>query len=301
MRDIPLQERRKRYQGLSEALQNALFSDKSADAVEKAAVFADIEDRVRRLALLTGYVLIGYLNPLNFKDELTEEFELSDEVANQVAHQLDVEIFSLVEADLRKLYPPTIKTPTVTSGGFAGPALQKEEPKHEAKTQISEFEKRFLKHKVQVEPETPVVSKHEEPKKEIEPPKPKVEEKKTEVAPKGIERKITINAPKIEIVQTAPVKPEHNIQEEKSLFKKELKPIEEKEEEKDAFPHIRPVVPLPTFMQSQFQPSQPPKPKVESAYKEKVSPEDLGQLNKQEQENKPAPKLSGNVIDLRDL
>ncbi|MBI3671490.1 hypothetical protein HY249_01710, partial [Candidatus Azambacteria bacterium] len=70
---------------------------------------------------------------------------------------------------------------------------------------------------------------------------------------------------------------------------------EQRSKEAENIPYIRPVVPLPTFMQSQFQPRKRP----ESAYQEKVSEEEL--KPKPPTEKKLAPKISGNVIDLRDL
>jgi len=152
MQNIPPQQAKKRYFSLSGPLQDALFSDRTSDSIRKAAILGGVEEKAPLLARLTGYVLLGYLNPLAFKDELKNELGLSEESAKQVAAQLDAEVFSPISSDLRKLYPPTIKTPTAASYGFS-PNSNMNEAKKVLNRGPSEFEKRFFKKKEEQEKE----------------------------------------------------------------------------------------------------------------------------------------------------
>jgi hypothetical protein len=310
MQHIPPQQAKRRYFSLSAPLQETLFSDRTSDSIRKAAILGGVEEQSSLLARLTGYVLMGYLNPLGFKDELKNELGVSEETAKQVASQLDTEVFSLVSSDIRKLYPPTIKTPTATSYGFTpktpSNTVSKEAEKRLAQ-EPSEFEKRFFKKKEEQKKEQEkVIAK--KPKKEVEKgpeekPKPffekheigehnlkvfeKIHQKQKKLTNQIDEKQTT----KSELPTPSQLKKEENeipkdaistvskkINESMKATDSKIEnkdPEKEKVNKKTEEPAIKPVMPLPTFMQSQFQP------------KRTASNRD--------------PKLDGNVIDLRDL
>ncbi len=292
MQKIPQEQAKKRYFSLSDSLQNAMFSEKSSDAVRKTAIFGNIENKVSRLAELTGYVLLGYLNPIDFSKEIQEEFNISRETAEQIASQLDAEIFSLVDSDLRKLYPPRIKTPTAISGGFI-PDQNKPSDNSNERTpekKFSEFEKRFLKDKTASSEPTP--KKNHLETRSTNDWKPGLQTRKEmQAGEKPIQAPSFKNAPRNQ-------KPLENEAPKSTSYAPigasggKPKPIENAED----IPEIKPVIPLPTFMQSQFQPR---KKLDESDYKENI-PAPV-KKSEDEEDKKPQPKIEGNIIDLRDL
>lgn len=118
MQNISQEQIDKRFQTLSDALQETIFSQQSADVIQKTCVLREAEKHTTVIAKFTGSVLLGYLRPENFASEIQKETGMDAEKAGQIAHDLDTEIFSAVRLELKKLYPPTIQTPTVQSPGF---------------------------------------------------------------------------------------------------------------------------------------------------------------------------------------
>ena len=103
----------KRYYLLPKSVQNALFDEKTSDTIHKTCLIRDAETHTSMVAKLTGRVLLGYLRPELFALEIQKETGIDMQKAQLVAHDLDMEIFSAVRLELKKLYPPTIQTPTV--------------------------------------------------------------------------------------------------------------------------------------------------------------------------------------------
>lgn len=118
MQDIPQEQIDKRFQAIAESLQDAIFSEHTADAIRKTCVLREAEEQTPAIATLTGRVLLGYLQPESFAFEIQKETGIDALKATQVAHDIDTEIFSEVRLELKKLYPPTIQTPTVQAQGF---------------------------------------------------------------------------------------------------------------------------------------------------------------------------------------
>src|SRR3989344_1790818 len=112
MQSIPKEQIIKRHQALSQALQDAIFSEKNSDVIIRACSLRDIsEEATFIIGRLTGRVLLGYLRPELFALEIQKETGIDMQKAQLVAHDLDMEIFSAVRLELKKLYPPTIQTP----------------------------------------------------------------------------------------------------------------------------------------------------------------------------------------------
>ncbi len=120
MDQIPQEQMLKRYYLLPKSVQDALFDEKTAGVLHKTCTLRDMETHVSVMARLTGRVLLGYLRPESFAFEIQKETGVDALKATQVAHDLDTEIFSAVRLELKKLYPPTIQTPTVQRPGFSG-------------------------------------------------------------------------------------------------------------------------------------------------------------------------------------
>ncbi len=292
MKEPSKQQLIKRFQALSDNLQDIIFSDKTANAIRRAAVLGDVEYDVDILAKLTSLVLMGYLTPDDFKNELESNLIISRETAEQIASQLDAEIFSLVDSDLRKLYPPRIKTPTAISGGFIPGQNKPSDNSNEQlpEKKFSEFEKRFLKDKTTSSESTP--EKNNLETRSTNDWKPGLQTRKEmQAGEKPIQAPSFKNAPRNQ-------KPLENEAPKSTSYAPigasggKPKPIENAED----IPEIKPVIPLPTFMQSQFQPR---KKLDESDYKENI-PAPV-KKSEDEEDKKPQPKIEGNVIDLRDL
>ena len=114
----------KRFQILPEALKDAIFSEKTSDAISKSCTLRDASgDKTPLIGQLTTRVLLGYLRPELFALEIQKETGIDIQKAQLVAHDLDMEIFSAVRLELKKLYPPTIQTPTVQSWMAQKPEL----------------------------------------------------------------------------------------------------------------------------------------------------------------------------------
>ncbi len=106
----------KRIQLLPEGLQEALFSDRTTDAILKNCALRDIPlKQAYFVGTLARRVLLGYLRPELFAEEIRKETGVEEMTAQHIAHDLDMEIFSEVRLELKRLYPPTIQTPTVQS------------------------------------------------------------------------------------------------------------------------------------------------------------------------------------------
>ncbi len=118
MEYIPKEKLKARFLSLPDRLQDIILSEETAGVISKAAKFADLEDQVGILAILTGRVLMGFLHPAKFKDALKDELNIDEQTALQISEMISSQVFDFVEPELKKLYPPTIKTPTVQSKGF---------------------------------------------------------------------------------------------------------------------------------------------------------------------------------------
>src|SRR3989344_7066045 len=116
MQPIPKEQIIKRHQALPRTLQDTIFSEKNSNIIIRACSLRDVsEETTFIVGRLTTRVLLGYLRPELFALEIQKETGMDMRKAQLVAHDLDAEIFSAVRLELKKLYPPTIQTPTVQS------------------------------------------------------------------------------------------------------------------------------------------------------------------------------------------
>lgn len=295
MQDIPQEKVIKRFQSLPESLQEAIFSQSGTDTVRKSCVLRDIpKSKISLIDQLTGRVLLGYLQPEGFAFEIQKEAGIDALKATQVAHDIDTEIFSEVRLELKKLYPPTIQTPTVQRPGFSG-------QESGAGFQDSRF-------KIQEQRPAP---------RYIVPIPEKFKGTSVWPVPKANEAVSAIPAIKATVVNEAPKSKEVGASHEAINYNK-LKANE--------VPSMDPVVPLPTFIQSKFKaselgmagqeskeglrkefqkftspstdskklPQEPHNPYRETI-EESKKPEPLRQA---QDKQKTTPKIQGKVIDL---
>lgn len=245
METIPKEQIIKRFQILPEVLQNTLFSDQTADTIGKTCQLRDVdENSLSLVAALTGRVLLGYLRPENFAAEIQKEAGINGVVAAQVAHDIDGEIFSSVRLELKKLYPPTIQTPTVQAQGFAyqapqPPAAAVRRAPEPARPYVVPIPEKFRSRSAwpsqqpQGEVPAPVASQSSAPMPAVE-----IKEVPAVKEPSALEKEIMPAVNKIVPPQeqrpVAPAQPAP-------------KPVES-----TPLSDIKPIVPLPTFIQSKF-------------------------------------------------
>ncbi|MBI5913145.1 hypothetical protein HY839_01750 [Candidatus Azambacteria bacterium] len=220
MQNISQEQIIKRYFLLSKPLQDALFSERTSSAVGRASVLRDAEPHVTKIAMLTGRVLLGYLRPETFAFEIQKETGIDALKATQVAHDIDTEIFSEVRLELKKLYPPTIQTPTVQAPGFLKPETRNVKPEiQDSGFTIQEKPRYVVPIPERFKKTTPIPPPTQEPKQEAPP--------------------IPVSAPAPSPSQVSAG----------NLGGQAPQPPKIQE---PASPPMDPIVPLPTFIQSKF-------------------------------------------------
>lgn len=325
MLKIDHQQILKRYYQLPRSLQEAMFSERSADTIGKTCVLREAEQHTSKIAALTGRVLLGYLRPETFAFEIQKETGMDALKATQVAHDIDTEIFSEVRLELKKLYPPTIQTPTVQSQGFAPREVGTEQKPRPYVVQIPERFKKTTSLPAQQVQSAP------------QQPQPTTDSSNPITQNEGIMHPAPAMTPIAEQKPTTPESPSPKPSTEKLSEQASPQPPTQKTP-RPTSPPMDPIVPLPIFIQSKFKASDfgveagikssaaQPQPETQekapvapsaqdalknafgkfttsstasSVIKESASPyrEPLEEPKKPE-EQKPIAKVQGKVIDL---
>lgn len=107
----------KLYKKLPEELQEAIFSQETADNIGNACEKNKVsENKIPEVAERTGYVLSGLLPPNEFEKALAKEVKLKEETAKNVAREISRFIFFPVKEILSKLYEIEIAPPARPPG-----------------------------------------------------------------------------------------------------------------------------------------------------------------------------------------
>lgn len=118
----------KLYQKLPQELQEAIFSEETADNIWNICERNEIkEEKMSKVAEYIGQVLLGILPPDEFQKILEKELKLKKEVTKKVFHEIYRFIFAPVKESLVELYkieitpstkppeaPPATKPPEVS-------------------------------------------------------------------------------------------------------------------------------------------------------------------------------------------
>lgn len=270
MQTIPQEQVLKRFNLLPQTLKDAIFSRKTIDAILKYCALREIpEDDTHIVGTLTSDVLLGYLRPESFASEIQKETGVEELKAQHVAHDLDMEIFSEVRLELKKLYPPSMQTPTVQARGFAALPPQATSYQLPAKPKyVIQIPEKFMKRetwnvKREIQEPQAVVEKKSEPLPARSEPAP------TPVAPTLTPATPTTPPPISEPTKQAPevpkeIRPPSKVVPEKKEEVKIQQPQETKKQEASSVKiaqtvvpsgiKMSPVVPLPTFIGSRSQP-----------------------------------------------
>ena len=109
MIQIPRQQILNRYDTLPESLKDAGFLPYNTLLIKKIGESNHLTgEKISTVSHLVGYVLFGFIHAEDLAEEIKNELNIAPEIANPIADEIDRKIFSLVRADLEKVYqPPT--------------------------------------------------------------------------------------------------------------------------------------------------------------------------------------------------
>ncbi len=99
------------YEKLPKDLQEAIFSEKTADLIYDICTRNGAEKEMSEIARLTGYVLLGLLPPDEFERTLKSELKLKNDVTKKVFWEITRFIFFPVKESLEALYKIKIEKP----------------------------------------------------------------------------------------------------------------------------------------------------------------------------------------------
>ena len=107
----------KLYEKLPKELQEAVFSEETANNIDDICTRNGIEDnRISEIARYTGRVLMGVLPPEDFQETLEKELKLEKDLAKKVSQEINRFIFYPVKASLEELYKIEIAPPAKPTG-----------------------------------------------------------------------------------------------------------------------------------------------------------------------------------------
>ena len=99
------------YKELPEELQEAIFSQKTADSIYDSCKKNGVEreEKISQISKNVGYVLIGLASPEEFKGILSKEIKLKKETAKKIYQKINDSVFFPVKGSLEKIYNIKIK------------------------------------------------------------------------------------------------------------------------------------------------------------------------------------------------
>ena len=107
----------KLYEKLPKELQEAIFSNETADQIGNIGERYELsEEATSELAGCVGDVLLGILPPAEFQETLEKELKLKKEVAKGVTREIERFIFYPVKVNLEELYKIEIAPPAQPTG-----------------------------------------------------------------------------------------------------------------------------------------------------------------------------------------
>ncbi|MCX6764622.1 MAG: hypothetical protein NTU58_02840 [Candidatus Nealsonbacteria bacterium] len=115
----------KLFENLPSDLQDAVFSEKTADDVYEICEHNDIEE-VSKLAKIVGRVLLGVSEPEKLPETLQQEFGFEKEKAEKVSKEIERFILYPLELSLSNLYEKTAPKEKPTETGVRSSTEKKE-------------------------------------------------------------------------------------------------------------------------------------------------------------------------------
>jgi hypothetical protein len=95
----------KLYEKLPPVLQEAIFSEENADHINRICERYGLkEEQIPKVAKFSGRVLMGLMLPEDFLSVLKKEVGLKDDIAKQIAHEINRFVFAPVKDYLAQLH-----------------------------------------------------------------------------------------------------------------------------------------------------------------------------------------------------
>jgi hypothetical protein len=104
MEDYPKEQLWTLYESLPDDLKDAIFSEKTAEAIYSICQRYGLEKETDKIAKYTGYVLLGLLSPEDFQKELQDNLKLNQYSAKKIALEINRFVFFPVKESLEALY-----------------------------------------------------------------------------------------------------------------------------------------------------------------------------------------------------
>ncbi|MBI2010872.1 MAG: hypothetical protein HYS89_01405 [Candidatus Colwellbacteria bacterium] len=105
MINIPLGKARERFDALPEHLKEVLFSEKSTDVIWDLGEDHHLNgERTKKIADLTGAVILGFVHPEDLAKEFQKEVNLPAQVANSIAEEINKKILAPIIDEITSLY-----------------------------------------------------------------------------------------------------------------------------------------------------------------------------------------------------
>ncbi|MBN2197754.1 hypothetical protein JW698_00945 [Candidatus Wolfebacteria bacterium] len=110
MLKISRQQVLNRWDTLSNKFKEALFSEYNYDFLLQICEKQHLtEDKIRKIAILVGDVIFGFLHPEDLAKEIKNELNINQEIASSIAEEIDKKIFLSIRDELEKVYQPPVK------------------------------------------------------------------------------------------------------------------------------------------------------------------------------------------------
>jgi len=105
MLDYPPEKLWPIYEKLPKDLQEAIFSEETADIISSICDRNGVKDEeIPEITKYTGYVLLGILPPDDFPKTLQDEVKLKNDLANKIALEIERLVFFPVKESLEMIY-----------------------------------------------------------------------------------------------------------------------------------------------------------------------------------------------------
>ena len=125
MINISQQQKGERFDRLPESLRYAITSEQTAELTWEVGQANHLnEERIRKLAGLVGYVILGFLNPKGLAKEIQNDLGINNQVAQHISDDIQHKVFVSVSGDIHNLYnAPAQNTPNPVGEEPAGSLL----------------------------------------------------------------------------------------------------------------------------------------------------------------------------------
>ena len=133
MPDYPSEQLWPLYEKLPEDLQEAIFSEKTAETIYDICTRNGlVKEKISEVAKYTGYVMLGVLAPAEFQKTLQDELKLENDLAKNIALEITRFIFFPLKESLEALYKiemrslkPKISLPSIEPEVGSAPEIEK--------------------------------------------------------------------------------------------------------------------------------------------------------------------------------